>query len=520
MKNILLKGSLAVLAILGIVYMSSCSDQWEEHYDESTFDLSDETIMDIINGREDLSTFAGILTELGYDSVLSQSQSYTVWAPTNEALSGMDLSDADEVEQILKNHIARSKFTTSSSDETLVPMLNGKNVSFTNDGGTYSFSGEVLTASNLVAKNGLLHVISGYATPLYNIYEFLKYTSGLDSVKKYIITDNDEETFDASSSTEVGINEDGQVIYDSTLIYTNEVLEVIGSIYLEDSVYTAFIPNNDAWNKSYTHISEYYNFPPQYGGEERQREVTRYKMVKDMLFREEVEEPANYDSLVTTTRTVVKNLSSIFGYSEKNDLSNGIAYVTDSITYPDTLSFFKEIRVEAENDNYYDFSNFYLTEKTSYGSGLDISDKSYVYLEPTGTNDNTTSSITFSIPNTLSGTYQMYCVFVPNNIENESDTVKSKAKFVLTYIRAASESSTRTSRKTLSPEIDETNTTGITKLDLGQFEFDYANVVSEDYPNTLVKLEVSNKVTVAEEQTGVYTRDMRIDCVIFEPVTE
>ncbi len=520
MKNILLKGSLAVLAIIGIVIMPSCSDQWEEHYDDSTFDITSETLMDVISGRDDLSTFAGILTQMGYDSILDASQSYTVWAPTNDALVGVDLTDEDALEQILKNHIARSKFTTSSSEETLVPMLNGKNVSFTNEGGTYSFSGKVVSTSNLLAKNGLLHIISGYATPLYNIYEFLKYTSGLDSVKKYIIDDNDEEVFDAFNSTEIGINADGQVVYDSVLIYSNDVLDLIGSIYEEDSVYTAYIPTNDAWNKSYAHIASYYNFPPLYGGEERQREVTRYNLVKDMLYRKEVEEPAAYDSLVTTTGTVFKNVSNIFSDTEFNNLSNGLAYVTDSIMYPDTVSFFKEIRVEAENDNYYDFSNFYLSEKTSYGSGLDISDKGYVLLEPTGTNDQTTSSITFTIPNTLSGTYRMYCVFVPNNIENASNLVKSKAKFVLTYIRTASSSSTRTSRKTLTPETDETNTTGITKLDLGEWEFDYANVVSEDYPTTLVKLEVSNTVTVLEEQSGEYTRNMRIDCVIFEPVTE
>jgi hypothetical protein len=53
-----------------------------------------------------------------------------------------------------------------------------------------------------------------------------------------------------------------------------------------------------------------------------------------------------------------------------------------------------------------------------------------------------------------------------------------------------------------------------------QFDFEFANVVDAKYNRVAVKLEVSSNVSAQEEQSGNFTRTMRIDCIILEPVLE
>jgi hypothetical protein len=51
-----------------------------------------------------------------------------------------------------------------------------------------------------------------------------------------------------------------------------------------------------------------------------------------------------------------------------------------------------------------------------------------------------------------------------------------------------------------------------------QFDFEFANIIDADFNRVAVKLEVINNVTTQEEQSGNFSRTMRIDCIILEPV--
>jgi hypothetical protein len=108
-------------------------------------------------------------------------------------------------------------------------------------------------------------------------------------------------------------------------------------------------------------------------------------------------------------------------------------------------------------------------------------------------------------------------VFVPYSIVNPNIQIPTKANFTLTYIK-------RKAGGTFSiPVTVQNNTTSpnkITKMFVTQFDFEFANVIDEEYPKVKVKLEVTNAVTSLEEMEGRFTREMRIDCIILEPVLE
>jgi len=512
MKYTYLKLFVPLSAMIIVVLAAACTKEWNEHYDESAYDLPDKTVTEFIKSQPELSTFANILDITGYDDVLNASQSYTVWAPNNNALSGLDISDKELLTKTLRNHITRSRISTSGIDNSYIRMLNNKYVSFAKHQSGFTFGEKPVTEANRPAKNGLIHIIDGYAPYVNNLWEYLGKTDGLDSLREYIYSQS-QKVFDAENSTEIGANEDGQVIYDSVFVISNSVLERLGSIDVEDSIYTALMPDNNAWNEAYSRIKSYFNLPADAGSSARQRDLTRFTVVQDMLYHGRIYEPENIDSLKSTYGNVFYNPAGLFAGLKNESLSNGVAYITSQMPFTNSDSFFKEIKVEAEQTSGRTNTGSNIFIRSSYGTEFSASKNYYILVDPTST----APAVEFSIPNTLSAKYNIYCVFVPAKIVDPNDLTPTKAKFQLTYIRRANGS---TFIKRVTPVNNVTDPHALTKMFVDQFNFEYANIVDEDFTRIAVKLEVSSAVTIEEEQSGNFSRTMRIDCIILEPVLE
>ena len=512
MNPIHFKRFVPFILLISVLFTRGCDDKWGEHYDPESFNLPDKTLQEYIQEDPGLTVFSKMLVITGFDKILDASQSYTVWAPVDEALQGVDTTDTELVLEIVRNHIARSRITTSGMETQSVRMLNGKYIHFAREASGYSFGNVHVKEINLSAINGLVHVIDGYVPYSDNLWEYIGRTENLDSLRSYLYGQS-KLVFDPVNSVEIGVNSEGQPIYDTAFILTNKVLERLGAIDSEDSIYTAILPDNTAWDEAYGRIESYFNFPEDAGSIRRQRQLTQWTLVQDMLFPGRVTQPESLDSLVTTTGNVFYNPGSLFSNTEPVELSNGQACVTDQMPYADTDSWFKEIRIEAEEKEGRENNNCNLFLRTSFGSGLEVSDNRYILVDPTSPQP----GVEFSIPNTLSAKYNIYCVFVPSSIVDPLNTIPTKAKFVLTYIRRASGS---TFIQRITPQNNVTNPNGMTKMLVTQFDFEYANIIDEDYRRVAVKLEVINDVTTVEEQAGDYTMTMRIDCIILEPVLE
>lgn len=503
-----------VLSILMVftLFLSACTKEWDEHYNEELFDLPEYTLFDYIESQGDLSSFASMLQTTGYDTILNASQTFTVWAPNNDALSGVDMNDEGLVMEIVQNHVARNRYTTSNVIEKSIRMLSGKYVPLNRSGDSFAFGTTTIVNANQATKNGLVHTINNYVPYTPNIWEFITTASGLDSLQSFIV-EQTERKFRPELSDELGVNEDGNPVYDSTFVVSNIILDELGRIDYEDTTYTMLVPNNNAWVTTYNKLEGFYNIPEIFGGIQRQRTMTQWGVVKDILYSGKVDNPSELDSLVSTTRTVFYNPAYLFNGTDKNVLSNGLAYVADELAFPDTTSWLKEIRVEAEYSFGRDNANSNLFARSQYEAG--VSNNRYILVEPIGTSNIAQSSVTFSIPNTLSTSYNIYCVFVPTSLSNPNDLLPMKAKFTLNYLR---QTSGRTSRKIFKPEINTTNPEAITKMFVGEFDFEFANILSAEYQDIVVTLEVTSDVKIEEADT--YNRSMRIDCIILEPIVQ
>ncbi|HEY6914160.1 MAG TPA: fasciclin domain-containing protein [Paludibacter sp.] len=519
-----------IAVVLTMVSLASCNDVWESHYNDSTIvNKSSLNLYEYIKTQPDLSIFTQMLQITGYDSILSKPQTYTVWAPVNNALQGINMSDTAVITEIVQNHISRFSYPTSGLSSKIIYMLDKKFISFSRGDNGFTFGGKLLlnTKSNVAASNGILHQIDGYVPYLTNIWEFIGKADGLDSVRAYLYSQSVYE-FDPKASVEIGTNEFGQSIYDSIITFSNPVLSKIGFLHVEDSTYTALLPNNAAWIKAYNRIKPNYKTLDKDGGATQQRLNTQYAIVNNLIFRKLVTDPGSVEPLISTTGSVFTTPAYLFEGSTKSVLSNGLVYTTDSIRFKAADSYQQKIKVEAENSSYGRASRYAsLSVLSSKGSSLSdsVSGSKYLVVYPTTVSNNSQNSVTFPLPNVLSGKYNIYCVFVPASVITPGDTKANKVKFFFNHLDATGKQAIDTVVTVANKLVTTAGSAGIfatypsmmTKVFVTQFTFPFCNLYGENSTNASIvnKLRVENVVKITE--TVLFDRTMRIDYIVLEP---
>jgi hypothetical protein len=179
MKNI----KYCILCALLLAGLSACNDTFDAHYSEEAGVAPELTLWQLIEQDANLSEFAQMLKKTGYDSYLSGNQSFTVWAPTNEALAGMDMSDEGKLKDIVLTHIARFKYVAGQT-EVITFTLNRKQIRFAYNSGSYTMNGSELATANQLADNGILHTMKEQIPFVKNIWEYLNEPE-MDSIRNY-----------------------------------------------------------------------------------------------------------------------------------------------------------------------------------------------------------------------------------------------------------------------------------------------------------------------------------------------
>lgn len=517
------------IVLLFLVSLYSCTDNWETHYSPVSGEKSDLNLYEYIKAQDSLSIFTKMLEMTGYDSILSKSQTYTVWAPVNSALQNINPNDTSLIIEIVKNHVARFSYTTSGLTAKPIYMMANKIIVFAGNDSTFTFGGKKIVKSDIATVNGIIHYIDNYVPYLSNLWEYIGKTEGLDSLKRYLYSNSKFEFDLAASGNDIGTDANGQLIYDSVFVFTNPIMNYLGALSSEDSLYTAILPNNTAWDDAYARIKPYYKTLSVDGGTARQREYTQWSIFQDLIFRKQVAIPSAFDSLVSTYGNVFYKPSTLFEGATKVDVSNGIGYVTSNLKYKATESWHKEIRVEAEYVSFTELgskSNFDILSRTSFGTGFNLSEDKYIYCQNLTTSDIQLAFAKFPISNTLSAKYNVYCVFAPTTIVNPIDTLASKVKFYLSYVDANGKQIVDAPIDALNKVlavgktagIFTTNTKKTTEMFVTQFEFPFSNLIDYEKITSVatVKLKVENATKKAE--TTKFTKDMRIDCIILKPV--
>jgi uncharacterized surface protein with fasciclin (FAS1) repeats len=360
-----------------IVLFSACQDNWEEH-NKLNQDVAEGNLMQIISGHPNLSKFAGYLIQTGWDKELSSSKSFTVWAPTDEAMAQVEqsiLNDSAKLNQFVSNHICFLRYSYYSTKELQkIKAYSGKNIIVDNLNGKVE-DASLIWPYDLVADNGILHVIDKPLIPKMNIWEFVEQTDLCPKHSGYL-NSLTGMVFNPSIATQIGVDPiSGKDIYDtaSGMVWSNRFINNVRDLKDEDSLSTMILISDDVWDQEFTKFRNYYRvgFPEI---PELTDSLTQWHISKDLVFSGSYKPDNIPDTLISLFGVKVPfNKTAVETMFEA---SNGIVY-TLSNCYVRLQDKIRPIIIEGEDTNKFVFTSLvgqtgYTREKVQASGGYDF----------------------------------------------------------------------------------------------------------------------------------------------------
>jgi hypothetical protein len=528
MKNI----KYSILYALLLAFFPACNDTFNAHYNEEKGIAPDETLWQLIEQDANLSQFAEMLKKTGHDTLLSASQSFTVWAPTNDAFREIDLTDEKKLKDVVMTHIARFKYVAGDRTEAIVLTLNDKRIPFVETGGKYFMNQAELANPNRLASNGILHIMKEPVPFVKNLWEYLT-EPGMDSIRNYF--DAFQVRIFVPGGSKVIDYVNGMAVYDSLFYETNEMFYTIpdgvGPLNNEDSVYTMILPDNAAWIKAYEQRKPYFETTAP-NADSVQHWNTQYAIVQDLVFRGRVESPGQLDSIVSTRGNVFRSPAALFPATPPLPASNGLIYTTGELKHPYWESWQHPLLFEAEITGVTLLEAGFISKEAKVLRAY-IPDKpdvpsKFCRLISNGNNSKTENTfLLFNIDNTLKAEYNVYAVFAPiRYLYPNLTTERTKIMYDIQQLDRSTvdlpaDRQVWTSLVGVTPgsagkrpSDNETDSAAVKKMFLTSIAFPEANFREK---TTTIRIKLSSRITAAESRNG-YNNRMLLDYIILEPV--
>jgi hypothetical protein len=509
---------------------TSCSDKWDDHYDNNATGSS-QTLWQGISNNSELSDFASVLSNtyvfrhhkkssVSYADLLNSGQAFTVMAPINGtfdkdsllALCNTNEGDSCVEKMFIKNHIARSSISMYAENNDIL-LMNKKHETI----GNGKIGDIVISSANNRLKNGILHIIGSQLPYKFNIYEALSSNSSFSKIGSFLHS-FEQDSLDEENSLSSGLVDGIPVYIDSVIIEKNSQLEGLGYIDSEDSTYWMVAPSTKGFNEAYDSISSYFNYAYISKADSLQRYYTFRAILDDAIYDMNIQSSPN-DSLVSTKYNTNKWKEHVFyhpfssnGILSKTtnniECSNGILYETETWPFDYTKTFFKEITMEAEKEaSILKYSS--CSYNIRYLSADSISSHSYIDIVASPATANW--SISYKVENTLSGAYDICAVILPNSVYNTTspDSRSNKFKASMTYYDVNGKQQTYNfGNNVFTNDINRVDTIVLTT----GFKFPTCNYKQE---NTTVTLTLTCSISARE--TSKYLRETFLDCIYFKP---
>jgi len=127
------------------------------------------TVRDITDGAALFDRYNSAVKQAGFADVLEGPGPLTVFAPTDHAFGQLSESereglfaDSGKLVQMLSNHVARGRLSaTDLLQRDHVDTVGGQRVTLGNDGQATTFGDADIVRTDLVAGNGVVHIVDG-----------------------------------------------------------------------------------------------------------------------------------------------------------------------------------------------------------------------------------------------------------------------------------------------------------------------------------------------------------------------
>jgi uncharacterized surface protein with fasciclin (FAS1) repeats len=325
---------------------AGCKKMTDEH--NAVIDPSlKKNLMDMIDENPDLSTFAGYLRQTGLDKELISSKSFTVFAPRNGQLVGVDqaiLTDANRLKKFISNHIAGQVYlTTLINTPTRINMLSGKY----NAMHTTTIEGATIITADKYASNGVLQIINNVLPALDNCWEFMSNNTLAPAKQSAFMQSLFRNVFDPTNAIVIGVNPlTGDPIYQAGTdsVYTNLFWNQVHDLRNEKKQYTYFMLADATWDLEVNKFSPYF----QTSTTDSTLMTTRWNVVKDFAVDTLYNPSTIPDTILSKSGTKLGIDRTAIVRTIKT--SNGIVYIMSKLDVQ-PLHKFKTYLIQAENYN-------------------------------------------------------------------------------------------------------------------------------------------------------------------------
>ncbi len=305
----------------------ACSNQWDDHVAIYTPSLN-KSVIEAIESQPDLSVFYGMLQATGYDNLLASENEFTVLAPNNSALDAYKNASKDEQINLIKNHVAYLSFNASElAKKEKLTMINGKKLELSKVKVNAS-------VSDILCDNGILHTVDRAIEPSLNVYEYLSTIPSKRYAQLDILVGKTRKVMDKDKSIQVGVNEQGQAVYDTVWTTKNHFFDQM-PMNNEDSIYTIVLLEDENFN---TIKAKYMKYMKQ-SNEVKSDSLATDELIGDLVFK------ANSNQALSGVTVDFSNATLVSEYTA----SNGLVRVMKGVKIRIKENKIKTIYVEGEN---------------------------------------------------------------------------------------------------------------------------------------------------------------------------
>lgn len=175
MKNLFF--AFGIVTFLGLAFNAHGSESYSNHSRSTNMaeNMSTEkNIVVIAQSNGDFSTLVKALAAADLVSVLEGQGPFTVFAPTNSAFAKLPAGTLEDLlkpenkaklASILTYHVVSGKVLAADVKTMKVKTVNGKDLDIKVDGSNVTVNGAKVVKTDIIGKNGVIHVIDAVLIP-------------------------------------------------------------------------------------------------------------------------------------------------------------------------------------------------------------------------------------------------------------------------------------------------------------------------------------------------------------------
>ncbi|MBP5387888.1 MAG: hypothetical protein J6Y97_10955 [Prevotella sp.] len=371
------------MMILAIGLMASCSElKDDDHYGKADTPISNHELkivnvssQEYISSRDDLSEMNGLFAGQGiYEELNKKEQLSTILVVTNDHFRKPE----EKTEFITRSHISDISISPANlEDGTRLMMWHGKyvNVSIDEMGKEGNIIDHILFNNGAVKEviktaTGYVYVISEMIETPTSLYDYINDLPDEYSLFREMVMASGGKEFDRTNSKAIGINDQGNTVYDSIFIYRNTFFEAVNfDMNSESLTATLLLPSNEVINQAL---------------EDAHQRLASWDMVRsDSIMKDWILKSSFYNkrySPADMQTAETNDIKSIFGtqwrtnvqqvdVSEPVELSNGIVYKVRKMHLPNNLLMYRL------KDYFYYYENCTDEQKENYFKRVNLNFK-------------------------------------------------------------------------------------------------------------------------------------------------